>query len=54
MQSLVKKVADELLELVAPKTTAEAVVCWRESCGGGKEKVCCVHNGSPVSCTPCR
>jgi hypothetical protein len=49
----VGQVADRLLGLVAPHTTARAAECEWECCDGGLARFCCFSLGGGLRCTSC-
>ncbi|MFI6601389.1 hypothetical protein ACIBHX_34510 [Nonomuraea sp. NPDC050536] len=50
---VVTRMADRLLELIAPHTVARAVDCGYECCAYGRARYCCYYSGGGHSCGSC-
>ncbi len=51
---VVTRMADRLLELIAPHTVARATDCDWQCCGYGYAKYCCYYPNGHVSCGSCQ
>ncbi|MCP2322878.1 hypothetical protein HDA40_001385 [Hamadaea flava] len=50
---VVTRIADRLLELVAPHTVARATDCDYQCCGTNKWKYCCYYPNGTSHCGSC-